>query len=1218
MQRELHHSNDTNAITIQNLNQEVQAQMDQNATYELQVISLKKNLQALEGQLKDMSNKYESTESSLEQHTANWNDRKNEYEDELRKMATNLKQQEMLLIEMKAYNNTTDEAKKQLENNIVDLTSKYDELTLEYNHIVNKVNHMEELYVQTANEKNSELKTNYELILKISDNEKDISLLQADIKNKLAVIQKNEDKLLHLNSIIHSHEKTIQDFRYRNENLENEMEVNNNKYEEILSDLSEWKEKCETFEKDLNRKKEESQLYKREYELLNKEVNQKDLKITSLKHQIKDMEEVIELKTSRVSEIESALNARENDIEDINHAESRLLLDMQSVIGRFGVILTNSTLPSTAGYSMPLIDQPMLAIENDAADAMSTPTKGSSRDERSHRQYHHHASSTSTRYQASSAITSDPAYDLLATPLKSILQSSPMRYDTASGEIMSNTFLSKTTAHFDTLVNMMDTKIEKFNKLHSICMYFKKLSSDLKKSLHDCDDKILLLSANSVSLQLKIENMDDYNKSLHENIETLSKEKTNALHDVDDYMKWFRLVKRDLNDFMLSEQITKCFTLLNEQDYIYDTDSEVNLLLTGELFNSTHKDFIDYSNSSHPLADVISQSEECYRKLSNGLILTINHLGQTKHSLARLENLYTEDQQSWNEEKSKLLSKINELQNTLNVEYKNITLLNEDIQHYIHDIDDLKIYVSEITSKNLEYEDNLRLNTESYNDLKYALKEAEDLCMELRSKVVKLEDDGREKSSEIEALSDNMTLLSKKNHSLELTLEEHSSITGRIRAERDTLNDVKYNLQMELESVRGELNVVKGKNNTLLDENKVRFELERLLIALGLTLDQLQDYMSSANRSQSTPDRNKKAISNVNVEDDDDDGVVSMVAPSYTEKVDIEMKRLNEIRILFRDEKRAKKQLHEKINHLEQLIENNESEYHKKSEEYLQLIHELETREKEYVSQSLQMSNITQVSNKQKLTLTNLELEHKSMADNLEQSLKAVHKLTNEIQLKEIECAKWKSDINDKVRLINNLNETISALNVDKENLMNESMKKDDLLRTMKYTNSQNQDTIMRLERNIEKYKTDLVEYERRYDPIIGDNSTTMQLELLHAQKQMNEMELIVKQTKYEYSTLDLQYNNYLTMSTLELKEIKEKYSQFENKVNQLNTDNSQMRKENMLLNQELHKIQNKYENEYHALRKLQEEHEIMRLELEGSKQICDETTALLEDEQQK
>lgn len=118
--------------------------------------------------------------------------------------------------------------------------------------------------------------------------------------------------------------------------------------------------------------------------------------------------------------------------------------------------------------------------------------------------------------------------------------------------------------------------------------------------------------------------------------------------------------------------------------------------------------------------------------------------------------------------------------------------------------------------------------------MRQALHEAEAFCSELQAKVRDYQSNTLALQTSMETLEGEVDKSRKQMAVLELQNEKNQSAITRFKAEREANDRIKEVLEAELMEARGELNVARINDRPSQEETKLSFEVEKLLVALGI------------------------------------------------------------------------------------------------------------------------------------------------------------------------------------------------------------------------------------------------------------------------------------------------------------------------------------------------------------------------------------------------
>jgi chromosome segregation ATPase len=196
---------------------------------------------------------------------------------------------------------------------------------------------------------------------------------------------------------------------------------------------------------------------------------------------------------------------------------------------------------------------------------------------------------------------------------------------------------------------------------------------------------------------------------------------------------------------------------------------------------------------------------------------------------------------------------------------------------------------------NGELEMELKGVTDDNAELRSSLANAEAAVSELRARLKSSQHGDESRLREIEALQSHIETLQRKASGSEIELEKSSSTIMRLRTENNGLETVRRTLEAELARCRDELHEYHAQPTQSKESVQLSYELEKILVAIGSTLDQFSSGSSDGKKLEETAS-----------------AIVSKADVAIASRVDFVLRRLGDLRSWAREELRGKRSLEEK------------------------------------------------------------------------------------------------------------------------------------------------------------------------------------------------------------------------------------------------------------------------------------------------------------------
>lgn len=363
-----------------------------------------------------------------------------------------------------------------------------------------------------------------------------------------------------------------------------------------------------------------------------------------------------------------------------------------------------------------------------------------------------------------------------------------------------------------------------------------------------------------------------------------------------------RKVKRDIQNLLHSEATSRAQAIVESYG---GTANPLLLRASSENYVVSlvdETDIIPYTDDGNSV--LLSDLKNTVSSFSSSLEMLSRELHNRDRIIKDLENDLTENAVAWEKEKSVLHSRIvlaaeaSEEEKLVNNEFRSL------LQNVSDELERVKGEAKRSSNVINDLEANLRSKLLELDDLQNSLQLSERLHHEIA------EDLRNEKKSAVETMNmldksqRDIQNLRQKITALNLTIEEKTSEIDRLLSSNQSLSEVKQTLEIELEQSRRDLELIstKEKNLSRAEDSKAAYEVERLLAALAATVDHMQ---TSAQANVSFDQSLDFSLHSHNP--------FAAGGPASGQnlvlRVDQAVKRLSEMRSWAREEKRASRKL---------------------------------------------------------------------------------------------------------------------------------------------------------------------------------------------------------------------------------------------------------------------------------------------------------------------
>lgn len=602
--------------------------------------------------------------------------------------------------------------------------------------------------------------------------------------------------------------------------------------------------------------------------------------------------------------------------------------------------------------------------------------------------------------------------------------------------------------------------------------------------------------------------VDTYEQSLH----TLQVEKDKLLSD-------YEIVETELtsskNDAFLLEK-EKSAVLSNYRQSTKHIREVVALLanslhqfelkVSGAVPGSITNTSVDMSlptsddSSFDTFASRTTQVVETYvASVSKHIDALSAELTQKQQTVDKVDREHVSKERAWVQERGMFIEQINALESAMEEVKRSSILSNSEAHKYQQETDRLNRKIQEYSSNNAALELEYKYSVENVNELRTTLSEAENICMDLRSKLKSSQLEIEKQSEQVKSLFDQVTEVTSLVASKDLLIEKNATLIHRLQAEKEAVDNVRKSVELELTRVHVELSEAKSNRSAIGDDDsRASFEVEKLMAALTNTLDQIQ--------STATPVRSEEYATS-----------------ALTSRVDQAVKRLNDFRNWSRDEKRSKRTVEEKNealqhevasarkalensqNQLSRLIKSS-SEMDSASKETLNIINELQ-------------ADLTEKKEEIKV----LQTEFSSRKILLEEEKRTSQQLTVESRTKESRITYLHDQLEEHKRGERRLADELSSLRKDLSESRLLIDNQAEQLKLSKLNGDRLSGSVELLERGLEKERSDRIAAEKRLLNATGISDSTLKLRYVELEATVQSLGMQLRAAEERRDQLDLQ-----------------------------------------------------------------------------------------------
>ena len=567
-----------------------------------------------------------------------------------------------------------------------------------------------------------------------------------------------------------------------------------------------------------------------------------------------------------------------------------------------------------------------------------------------------------------------------------------------------------------------------------------KLRSELQTSKQhedNCEQKLRAILIERDGLLHRLDSLQDEITVLRDQLSSLSSEKESTMISNEEIAQRLRTVRREL------------FTVLS---------SDAGGGLGFGSGKHRHGDTPEPGGSALPA--VVRDLENAAAQVSRRLETLSGDDAAKKLALDRLSMDAAEKERSWALERSALMDRLSQATASLEEERSGNLQVRSDLQSVIMECDELRQTISEYARNNADLETEFRSTTDLNAELRSALNEAEALALDLRGKVKTLQQEVEQRTEELMTARDQCDMLRRRSSELELELEKVSSSMGRVRAEKDGMDNIRKSLEAELEKCRLELSQVRTQSKS--DESGSSFELERLLSALGGTVEHLCTVFAPSRGGDSKNDGSRgrplefsaTMMNKLKGMDNENDPMAH--------RVESAVRKLNELRSWSRDERRYREVLEERCESLEKDLSVALASLEDAQRELKHNLQELTEKDRQLRDRNRESGDLNSEVSKRQEEIDRLKHELNLLTTAFDEERRNKLRIVSENQSKDQEYASLRAEYDNIISQHNHLQEQIIQLKEQLGELKGEADVKNEQLRAAKAT-------INRLTENIER-----------------------------------------------------------------------------------------------------------------------------------------------------
>ncbi len=670
--------------------------------------------------------------------------------------------------------------------------------------------------------------------------------------------------------------------------------------QDISQDVSEYRGRVQMLEFDVAQQKSEVAATKSRLEASARDCSQREKESRALQAQLEDSHRLI-------AELRGEVTRRE--AESAQHAA--LLSELQAaeravVVTTKAFLAANGAVPSNSGVDRRLGARPADTFE----DLLASP----------------------------------PPPGLEVTPVVSSSSSSSQRQQVARVDGSRLDFESEGAAalpyrpggrHFADIQLAVSALQEYVAHYRSRCSGLETAYSATSAHVHDVDGAYKALQVKYADASATIERLSASLASTEHELSITTadakglNEECNALRRAtESYAQHIRAVKREMQALLQSEDIHRARSAADL--FGHDVDGDAALL------DQSNRSALSLSQSMNTsVVDLAPLKEDGLipltadlRKTVTALCLSMEkmsvELSNKRHELNRTEHSYLDRSAAWENEKAALQSRLALLTDSVQGERAEFAECQGHLEQVYAELEEKRAQLDDLTAAWSELEGRHKQTSSELQEARGSHQRAERSLEETAAELQKERKAGKELTDLFEKTQLELMSARQRATALALIVEEKSSEADRLMSATQTSLEVQRALESELDRTRRDLDQSTHRTASSAHsleasaaETKASYEAERLLAALGATVDHMQ--MAAPAQAMTVRDLDSSFASTTAAQ-----GVnASFVASNLplVVRVDSAVKKLTEMRAWVREEKRQQRQLNSTVADLQRELD---------------------------------------------------------------------------------------------------------------------------------------------------------------------------------------------------------------------------------------------------------------------------------------------------------
>ena len=457
------------------------------------------------------------------------------------------------------------------------------------------------------------------------------------------------------------------------------------------------------------------------------------------------------------------------------------------------------------------------------------------------------------------------------------------------------------------------------------------------------------------------------------------------------------------------------------------------------------------------------------------------------------EQASEQSERAWTAEREKLNAAAQELEDEVATLKEKLSSAAAEAEAARNETERTQHKLQKLGTHNADLEAELKHAGEQAAELRGSLQESEHACMDLRSKLRNAQGDLDKRGVELAAMSEQLVDSRRRISEGELHNERTGSQVGRLQAEKEALDNVRRSLEAELERSRAELASLRAHTKQLDEEHRNAFEVEKLLAALGNTLNQIvppaqnalaasagMSFVSQQQQQQQQQAQLQLMSTTLNTVNTGMSEVSDFQHETVPMRVEAAVKRLTQLRHWAREETRSRRTLEGQQEALSQEVGSMQAALDEAQQQLKDASRNVSQREGELRAKNKEVEELQHELQRLKGDFHRAKLDDSNKVGLLEDEKRSRESLLDELRAKETHAARLRADLESRAGTISRLQEQVRLLEAQVADARAEAEQRSEQVRVAKANSEKLLGTIEQLERGGEADRADREEAERR------------------------------------------------------------------------------------------------------------------------------------------